>query len=111
MKGSILNFNEIRILDVRIGSLSSQKVKDLQKEGIFHGTEKSFIWKNMHKNEKCKKYKKSSSTPTEYWYNQCIEFKSTFKDYSLQFIDHNFLVKLMEQHKKSSFTFCVQNFD
>ena len=66
MKGSILNFNEIRILDVRIGSLSSQKVKDLQKEGIFHGTEKSFIWKNMHKNEKCKKYKKYNSTPTEY---------------------------------------------
>ena len=86
MKGSILNFNEIRILDVRIGSLSSQKVKDLQKEGIFHGTEKSFIWKNMHKNQKMQKIFKFQFNS---WDEQCSEFKITEKEsknYVLQFI-------------------------
>ena len=87
MKGSsILNFNEIRILDVRIGSLSSQKVKDLQKEGIFHGTEKSFIWKNMHKYKKCKKYLNFNSTHEMSNVVSSKSLKKNPKNYVLQFI-------------------------
>ena len=108
MKGScILNFNEIRILDVRIGSLSSQKVKDLQKEGIFHGTEKSFIWKNMHKNQKCKKYLNFNST---HEMSNVVSSKSLKKNPKTMFCSLLLFIEINEKHKKSSFTFCVQNF-